>query len=524
MPKQFMPNDQAYTILALGRLFALLAIGAPTLWFRPPEGLLALLGIAMVWTYQTVAAIRRDLDLTLPPPVEAVAVGIVCAVGMESSPTILAALVVPPLFATLSQGLKAIPLTVALEVIATCVVGVTWQGALTSEEVVSVLTWAMAGVGLGLASGFTFAADRAAADELRPYHEAQELIRQLIDLSGNLRSGLDPAALSGELLGVLGDHLPTRAATLYVPRGDGLTPVGSRPEPTGSDAAVCETRALEAWSRGDAVVEERAFAFAVSDHAVVAGLLDPDGEVDLDPAVIEDLREQVAAPAVRLDTALLFTQFRDAATSDERQRLAREMHDGVAQDIASLGYIVDALAAGAANEQQAQAFATLRDRVTKVVAEVRQSVMNLRTSIGESESLGAAIGGVARHLSEASGIAIQVRLEEQPTRLRPEVEAELFRIAQEAINNAVKHSRAQTIDVLCRVAPPAATITVTDDGVGLQSARTDSHGLKIMRERARLIGAELDVRDNASRGMTVAVRLRPLHEDPPEQRQETTPR
>ncbi len=82
--------------------------------------------------------------------------------------------------------------------------------------------------------------------------------------------------------------------------------------------------------------------------------------------------------------------------------------------------------------------------------------MNLRTSIGEAESLGAAISNVARHLSESSGIPIRVRLDEQPQRLRPpEVEAELFRIAQEAMNNAVKHARATSIDVRCQVyAPP----------------------------------------------------------------------
>ncbi|WP_278256222.1 histidine kinase [Nocardioides convexus] len=100
------------------------------------------------------------------------------------------------------------------------------------------------------------------------------------------------------------------------------------------------------------------------------------------------------------------------------------MHDGVAQDIASLGYLVDALAARPADEQQAKTFAMLRERVSVVVSEVRRSVMNLRTSIGEAESLGGAISSVARHLSESSGIPIRVRLDEQPARLRPEVEAE----------------------------------------------------------------------------------------------------
>ena len=88
------------------------------------------------------------------------------------------------------------------------------------------------------------------------------------------------------------------------------------------------------------------------------------------------------------------------------------------------------------------------------------------------------------------------------------MEAELFRIAQEAMTNAVKHAKATSIDVLVHVYPPEARITVSDNGVGLQTGRSDSHGLKIMRERARLIGAQLNVRDNASRGLTVSVALR----------------
>ncbi len=212
---------------------------------------------------------------------------------------------------------------------------------------------------------------------------------------------------------------------------------------------------------------------------------------------------------MQLDTALLFSDFRDAASADVRKRLAREMHDGVAQDIASLGYLVDALAARPADEKQAKAFGVLRERITKIVAEVRQSVLTLRTSIGESESLGTAIGHVARHLSESSRIPIAVTLDEHATRLRPEVEAELFRIAQEAMNNAIKHAECTTISVHCEVKAPAAQITVTDDGRGMQKARSDSHGLKIMRERARLVGASLDIDDKAEGGLVVTVRIKP---------------
>jgi signal transduction histidine kinase len=87
------------------------------------------------------------------------------------------------------------------------------------------------------------------------------------------------------------------------------------------------------------------------------------------------------------------------------------------------------------------------------------------------------------------------------------VESELLRIAQEAMTNAVRHSGATTIDVLCRVAAPNAEIVVSDNGRGLGTGRDDSHGLEIMRERATLIGAELDVVDRKPNGTTVAVRL-----------------
>jgi signal transduction histidine kinase len=149
----------------------------------------------------------------------------------------------------------------------------------------------------------------------------------------------------------------------------------------------------------------------------------------------------------------------------------------------------------------------LRERLTKVVGEVRRSVQTLRTEIGESDSLGTAIGSLARHLSASSGIPIHVTLDEQTTRLRPEIESELLRIAQEAMTNAVRHAQATAITVQCSVAPPSAEIAVADNGRGLGARRDDSHGLEIMRERAALIDGELTVTDNSPHGTVVSVRL-----------------
>lgn len=502
-----MPN-QSFAVVAAARLFALLAIGAPVLWYRESAALLTLLALGALWIYQGVTSSRRELELSLSPTAEATTVGVLCALGMDSSPAILAALAVPPLYATASAGLRTMVRTVAFQLVAVVSLGLMWWRHLSAEQGASIFTWSMAGIGLSLVASVTFSADRR-VDALAPYRDAQNLIRQLIDLSGNLSSGLDVTALAGEMLGVVGDHLPNRGLSLFVPRGESLAPVATTADLDASDAEACERLAIDAWARGEPVTSEGIFAFPAGDAAIIAGLLPTRARGSDQPEVpFDEIKGAVTAATVKLDTALLFSHFRDAATADERQRLAREMHDGVAQDIASLGYLVDALAARPADEQQAKQLAMLRERVTKVVSEVRRSVMNLRTSIGESESLGAAISAIARPLSEASGIPIRVRLDEQPARLRPEVEAELFRITQEAMNNAVKHARPTVIEVHCQVYAPEARITITDDGVGLQDGRSDSHGLKIMRERAKLVGAKLTVKDNASRGLTVSVVLR----------------
>lgn len=505
-----MPSSQTHAVVGASRVFALLAIGSPILWFHQEQGLWVLVALSGIWIYQGVTSIRRELGFSLSPSTEAAAIGVVSAIGMNYAPSVLAALVVPPLYATATAGVRTMVRVVLIELITVVALGLMWWEAITAEQAVAIFTWIMAGLGLSLIAAVTFSSDRI-ADPLAPYRDAQEHLKQLLDLAGSLSSGLDVGALGGELLSQVSDRIPNRGLVLYVTRGDTLTPVASTVELEPGDAMASETLASDVRQRpgtGPEPVEiGQGFAFRVSEHVIVAGLR-PSGSEAVDPLPLASVAGGLADTVVKLDAALLFAQFRDAATADERNRLAREMHDGVAQDIASLGYIIDALAARPADEQQAKALAMLRDRVTKVVAEVRQSVMNLRTSIGENESLGGAISSVARHLSESSGIPIRVRLDEQPTRLRPEVEAELFRISQEAINNAVKHARATAIDVRCQVYAPEAIITITDNGVGLQSARSDSHGLKIMRERARLIGAELVVRDNASRGLTVSVSVK----------------
>jgi signal transduction histidine kinase len=153
--------------------------------------------------------------------------------------------------------------------------------------------------------------------------------------------------------------------------------------------------------------------------------------------------------------------------------------------------------------------ARLRKEVSRVVGELRNSVFDLRNEVGATQGLGQSVASYARHIGSHSELTVHVTLDESTVRLRPRVEAELLRIAQESINNARRHSGGANLWVNCRVQPPFAEIEVVDDGQGLGDGREDSHGLKIMRERAQRIGAELSVVSPATegRGTRVSIRL-----------------
>ncbi len=504
-----VPNYQALRITVGSRLFTLLALGAPVLWYRDRAALIALAAVGAVWLVASVAERRPELT-PMSPIAEGAAIGVICGLTLGSSEAILLALVLPPFVGAVLRGLRGALLALSAElvtVVTFALLAEEWS--LTDEQSFATFTWAMAGLGLGMIGSFVHATVTAETDELAPYRDAQRLLRQLLDLSDDLSSGLDVVSLAGSVLGDVGDAIPTESLALYAPRGEVLVPLAARSHDSQHTLGAAEELAGESWASAAPVVRDHAFAFPVGESAILGGVVST--AAGLDTAEVERtigrLRDELRAKSVQLDTAVLFSDFRDSASADVRKRLAREMHDGVAQDIASLGYLVDALAARPASDKQAKQLATLRERITAIVAEVRQSVLSLRTSIGEAQSLGTAIGTVARHLSESSRIPIQVTLDEQATRLRPEVEAELFRITQEAMNNAVKHAQCSSIEVHCQVYAPDVLITVSDDGRGLQQARSDSHGLKIMRERARLVGAELSIDDQPTGGLRVAVRI-----------------
>jgi nitrate/nitrite-specific signal transduction histidine kinase len=135
------------------------------------------------------------------------------------------------------------------------------------------------------------------------------------------------------------------------------------------------------------------------------------------------------------------------------------------------------------------------------------SIFDLRSEVDVHGGLGAALSEHVRTVGRQSGLTVHMSLAETPNRLPSETEAELLRIAQEAITNARKHAEAQNLWVSLEVDPPTAALRIEDDGRGLGKARDDSYGLQIMQERAKRLRSTLQVLAREPRGTIVQVTL-----------------
>lgn len=362
-----------------------------------------------------------------------------------------------------------------------------------------------------------------ATDE-HSYVEAYRLLSQLRVVARELSAGLDPRSLGETMLAQLGSVMPYERGVVFVrSAGRALVPLCyAGDELPQWDAVLSDDSPFaEAWFSQEPYLTSMplsadrpgARAAIIPLHVGVRTF----GVVVLEAKWLSVVtREQIRAAkslaeeaALRLETGLLFDEVREVATIDERNRLAREIHDGIAQELASLGYTVDDLQASAATSAPGlqDELQELRLRLTDLITELRLSIFELRSGVDTANSIGTAITEYVRSISRTSQLAVHLTIDESTRRLARDVEAELLRIAQEAITNARKHSSAANLWVQCSVDPPTALIRVEDDGVGLGPGRDDSYGLQIMKERAERVRATLQIRGREPRGTLVEVRL-----------------
>jgi two-component system, NarL family, sensor kinase len=194
-----------------------------------------------------------------------------------------------------------------------------------------------------------------------------------------------------------------------------------------------------------------------------------------------------------------------AARSGERTRLAREIHDTLAQDLTAIALQLESALRDLTPESPAfERVTTALDVARASMAQARASVLSLRADPLEGRSLGTALAALARRLTSETGMRVTLH-EHGAASLPYEVEGELFRIASEALNNARLHAKASRIEVELEDDGAAVRLRVRDDGMGFDPAVRDEarYGLRGMEERARLAGGSLRVTSERGRGTSI---------------------
>ncbi|MEZ5115519.1 MAG: sensor histidine kinase [Candidatus Nanopelagicales bacterium] len=480
--------------------------------------LVALAGIAGVASLPSRSLLVRTLLLLA----EAGGVAAVLVLVPGSNEPVLPYLIVPPLVAGLQVGLLA-ALAAAVVSASVLVVGsFLVEGSAEPPDVADLALWLLLGLAMGLVGIAVRSVQERAGRSRATYEAANRLLSELREIARQLPTGLDEVSLAQSTLSRIRQVLHfDRAALIGLGQNESLVPLAfSGADRLDWDPRLGRTIWGQAWSSGVAVQRLGSFSRPVRGVSAVIPLRVGErrtGLIGLEregPAwTIQELAQAQAVAddaALRIDTGRMFSEVRALATVEERRRVAREIHDGVAQEVASLGYVVDDLSARAKDDPELREdLATLRGELTRIVTELRLSIFDLRSDVQPSTGLGAALSSYLRSMGTGSGITVHLVLEESATRLGVEAETELLRIAQEAITNARKHAEARNLWVTCRVDPPRAFLRIADDGRGMGSARPDSYGLEIMRERALRLGATLTIRPRVGGGTVVETTLGP---------------
>ncbi len=202
------------------------------------------------------------------------------------------------------------------------------------------------------------------------------------------------------------------------------------------------------------------------------------------------------------------------AIIEERRRIAREIHDGVAQSLSYLNMKTKAVSDLLASKDSVQALTELteiREVVQDTYEDIRESIDQLSTEI-KSVSILNALGNYIREFSSNNGIPVQFEISKPFTQLSPVAELQMLRIAQEALTNVRRHAMASSVEITLRNTADKVEMVVKDDGRGFKLEELEEyppgyHGLAIIRERAEGLGGNVLITTAPNQGTVVKVNL-----------------
>jgi two-component system, NarL family, sensor histidine kinase UhpB len=196
------------------------------------------------------------------------------------------------------------------------------------------------------------------------------------------------------------------------------------------------------------------------------------------------------------------------AQEEERQRLARELHDEAAQALTSLLVRLRLLERAHDPEEAQRRVSELRELTAQALEEVRRVAVHLRPTILDDLGLGAALEWRVDELNAAGGLEATYQVIGLEKRLPRDIELVFYRVGQEALSNIGRHARATHASVLLQQIDGTITLEIRDDGAGFDPARSGASGLGLvgMKERMGMIGGELAIRAQPGQGTTISAR------------------
>jgi signal transduction histidine kinase len=226
--------------------------------------------------------------------------------------------------------------------------------------------------------------------------------------------------------------------------------------------------------------------------------------------------EEIMAENTGLQAQLL-TQAREAGAGDERQRMAREIHDTLAQGLTGIITQLEAAQQSGIPAEQERRIGNAKRLARDSLAEARRSVQALRPQALEDSKLPDALAEEAARWTATTGVSGQVKTTGEPRALHPEVEVTLLRVAQEALANVAKHAAATHAWVTLSYMEDVVSLDVRDDGSGFAApgeARADGEtradggfGLIAMRQRVNRLAGQLEVESEPGAGTAVSATL-----------------
>ena len=447
--------SQREQVAITSRVFCLAAILGLSLVARDATSIQTVIAVCVIGAMSAYVSYATGRTTLLSLTAETLLVGIVMALTFPSSVILMPYLVVLPLLAGLFRGFPGVLITMLAQVAAIVVVPLASSGFVDAgDRVISLAPWLLTNFGGGLlgvwARSLGISQGRA-VDKDSHYESARQLLTQLRNVTRRLSAGLDSDGMAAQLMALLHEHLDDSYSAVFVNmKGSVLVPLGYR-----------GIGAQQILVPNDAMVEQ-----CWAEMEPVQGVV-PSGNRDARHRLVLPLRvgNRMIGVAVSSSADSPDQATRDGAdgrgrraqpATRHRPRLRRDPHHGDGRRTAAAGPRDprrDRPGGGLpgvrrrphgrprpATPTWRRACVTSAASCPGWSADLRLSIFDLRSDVSATNGLGAALSDYVRQVGAKSDLTVHLTLNEAPTRLAPSVEAELLRIAQEAITNARKHA------------------------------------------------------------------------------------